>query len=998
MMPRFRAFAALAALAVLSLVGLAGCDNPACVFSTEGCNSTGSGENGVGTASASLPTDGNIVLGPLPALEQALPSGEGIWPGTPVVLRFSESMNPGSLSGAFILQDRFSGQPFPLVDPPAMLGDGRMVVLQPIAPLVDGRSYNLIVAPSALVTDITGQEWGGSPGDLVASFSTDERVETVPQVLMTVPAAGAINVSDLTEVSVVFDRAMNPASFTPASMFVRVGGSAPDPNPSAAPATSGGTPIPSAWTWASTDEFGSRVTLGAGSSVTLSLSPAGSELQDLTGGALIATDVTFDLADLPAPVQGIKPFGAQDAIGSVDLADLVTPVLQVELAQVSQVGDELFVYIFGANPEGGDTVAFERRIPLTPGTALVDLLSSDLQMLDTAGMGLADDGTIRIAVRMASGVVQSSLRVLDGSPFVDGVQDYIFDLTAPEILTMGFSPEPTNILITDQRDLTVFGVSSEVLAGARVSTVFGDNVTILDPPAPTQSGLGNVFVAASAPLGIVDPGLGPVAFSVQAFDNALNTPTDAYAGVWTQVGVAATGDLLPGAEIQVWVFDAATLLPIQDARVITHQDNGGITFLDADVTGLFGVLTMDAAAAGDTLVTVDAEDYDLFTFHGAPRGIMQVLLQRTTPLPAQWQGQVQASFPEAPIQGVDVLVSDTRLNLGGALARRTDACSLDTSANLYRCSFGPEIGRIGRVGFGTFVAADLSLVQAAFHPLSFMRAFGWETGQSTLTTGGFGVPSIIRVDSLVTTGVVEDLPIEVPAQVMSIAAAPSMGALVEEPRVYVDGLSPGMDRPVLVGLGIAYSSGADTWDIRSAIPGVVDGVEDDVTDELGILVEFGTLLPDHFLRIEAEDVDGNLSVVRRHLSALGGVLSLNEIPNLQSPASGANTGGASYGLVLLDALSDSRGMDGLYKAHLTDSAGRGWSLWHRDVPDGAGVINIQVPEIASVGGTPLAVGTITCRTSLFAAPGLDTTQFMWSDLHRDAEVYALSEEFSFEQN
>jgi hypothetical protein len=117
-----------------------------------------------------------------------------------------------------------------------------------------------------------------------------------------------------------------------------------------------------------------------------------------------------------------------------------------------------------------------------------------------------------------------------------------------------------------------------------------------------------------------------------------------------------------------------------------------------------------------------------------------------------------------------------------------------------------------------------------------------------------------------------------------------------------------------------------------------------------------------------------------------------------SPASGANTGGASYDLDIADTLVDSQAMDGMYRAHLTDSAGRGWSLWHRDEPDGGGMIRIHVPAIAAAGGTPLANGTITCRTTLLAAPGLDTTQFLWSDLHREAEIYTRSELFSFQQN
>ncbi|MCA9001831.1 MAG: Ig-like domain-containing protein, partial [Planctomycetes bacterium] len=712
MLHRLRAIVSLTSVALLAMVGFSGCDNPACVFSTEGCNASGSGGTGVGTASASLPVDGNIVFGSLPTLELALPSGGGIWPGSPVVLRFSESMNPESLAGAFLVQDRFSGQPYPVVSPPAILGDGRVVVLQPITALDDGRNYDVVVAPGAVVTDVTGQEWGGDPGDVVASFSTDERVHPLPQVLLTYPEDGDTEVSDLTEIGVVFDRAMNPVTFGADSMFVKVGGADPSPNPTATAATAGPAPLPSAWTWASSDVFGSRVSLGAGNTVTLTLSPAGHSLLDTEDGALATTTATFTLAGLPAPVAGTKPFGAADAIGSSDLLDLITPVLEVELSQPTVNGDEMYVYLFGEDPVDGEVVAYERRIPLAPGLSLVGLLSSDLELLDGVGAGLVQDGSLRVAVRMGNGLAQSALRILDGSPFESGVQDYLLDLTAPEVVTMGFSPMPTGILITDQRDLTVFGVASEVLAGARVSTAFGDNVTSLDPPAPAQMGLGDVFVAASAPLGIVDPSAGPIGFSLEVFDNALNASIAAFSGTWTQVGVASTGNLLPGAQIQVWAYDAETLLPIEGARVITHRDDGGITFLEAGDTNLLGTVSLQAGATGETLVTVDADGYDLFTFHGAPRAMMQVLLDPITPTAATWQGQVQASFPEAPIQGVDVLVSDTRLNLDGILARRAAACTLDTAANLYRCAFGTEVGRIGRVGFGTFIAGDLGLVQA----------------------------------------------------------------------------------------------------------------------------------------------------------------------------------------------------------------------------------------------------------------------------------------------
>ncbi|MCB9908346.1 MAG: hypothetical protein H6830_11560 [Planctomycetes bacterium] len=982
----------------LFLLGLAGCDNPACVFSTQGCNTNGSGETEVGTALAFRPSDGQQILGTAPTLEQILPSGDGVQLTSPVVLRFSESMNPVSLAGAFLLGDRFSGELFPLQEPPVLVGDGRIVVLQPRNPLPDGREFELRMLPGALVTDITGQEWVPTSPNQLVSFGTDANQNPNPRVLLTEPAAGDMGVSDLTEISVVFDRKMDPGTFDSTSMAIAIGGTAPTPNPQPTSGFSGATAVESVWTWSSEDAFGARVSLGPGASGRLVLSPSGNRLADPSGNNLDTLNVDFTLAAVGAPVAGFKPFGAQDAIGLGDLNNPAIPVLQVELEDLSEPGDELYLYVFGESPENNLEIAFLRRIPIAMGIGLVDLFPADVQLLDGAGAALLKDGTIRVACEVVRGAQHTGLRRLDGNPLVEGVQDYGLDTLAPGIYSMGFNPEPSGFLRSDQRDLVAFGLASEALTGARVSTSLGNNVGTLDPPAPTQVGALNLFVAAPVPLGLIDPGSGLINFDVQAFDQALNTPSMPFPGQYQQVGVASTGTPLAGGTLQVWVHHSESLEPIAGARVLTHQDDGSVTFLGSALTDSSGTATVPSAAAGITLVTVDMPGFDLFTFCGAPRDRMQVLLNPIVPPASQWTGQVQALFPVAPLVNVDVFVSDTRLSSAGSLWRSAGPCTLDTAASLYRCNFGPELGRTNRIGFGTFVAADRTLPQQAFSPLSFLRAFGWETGQSQLTAEGLPTPSVLFVDTLLTTGVIEDLPIEIPAQVLSIAAAPGLGTLLEAPRVMVDSRSPGMGRPVLVGMGIAYDAGANQFDIRSAIPGVVDGVQDSSGDALGVLVEFGTIETDHFLRVEVEDQDGNMSVVRRHLSELDGSLVATDVPVLLDPTPGSSVAGAAYTIHCSDPLRDGLGMGGVYQVRLTAVNGRSWSLWRQDPADAATDLQVQVPDIASHGGTPLPAGTTLCRISYWAAPGLDDSEFLWSDLARDAERYGRSELFTYTRN
>ena len=86
------------ACALLFLSGLSGCgDDVTCIFTT-GCQ--GGGTGGLGENEASLPVDGQWIVDGKPALTDLFPSGTQNPAGTPVVLVFSESIQPESLEGA----------------------------------------------------------------------------------------------------------------------------------------------------------------------------------------------------------------------------------------------------------------------------------------------------------------------------------------------------------------------------------------------------------------------------------------------------------------------------------------------------------------------------------------------------------------------------------------------------------------------------------------------------------------------------------------------------------------------------------------------------------------------------------------------------------------------------------------------------------------------------------------------------------------------------------
>jgi len=147
------------ALALGLLAALPACDNPACLYAPNGCqDGGGSGSGGgVGSQPASLPEDGVWILPSAPTLDQVQPVGSNVNPGAPVVLFFSESMNPATFSGALQILETSTGSQVPTIQPPPVVGDGRVVILAPALPLTEGGSYVVQLREGALLTDITGQ-------------------------------------------------------------------------------------------------------------------------------------------------------------------------------------------------------------------------------------------------------------------------------------------------------------------------------------------------------------------------------------------------------------------------------------------------------------------------------------------------------------------------------------------------------------------------------------------------------------------------------------------------------------------------------------------------------------------------------------------------------------------------------------------------------------------------------------------------------------------------
>ena len=263
---------------------LTGCDNPACVFGPTGCQGSDGSGGGGGAGEAGLianpPQDGERLTPSAPEVTAFFP-GNGAPQETPVVLIFSESMDPAGVADAFELVQEspdpsipdFPGIPLPGI----LVGEGRVAILTPIA-LIPSSSYQVRLRDGAKLTDRTGLLFDAGFSGVVGNFSVSANPNPVPQLLTMWPQRNAVDQSTIPEIVAVFDRAMDVGSVIAGGAFsVTVDGSPPANNPSASVLSVTelfGTvvTIPQVFTWRSFEPSGEPALLGLNAEVRLDLS------------------------------------------------------------------------------------------------------------------------------------------------------------------------------------------------------------------------------------------------------------------------------------------------------------------------------------------------------------------------------------------------------------------------------------------------------------------------------------------------------------------------------------------------------------------------------------------------------------------------------------------------------------------------------------------------------------------------------------------------------
>lgn len=989
-------------------LALSGCDNPLCVYAPDGCQQ-GGGSGGLGSQPAEVPSTGAWILPSDPVVNRAVPTGTGAHPATPIAVYFSESIAPGSTRNGFELIETAFGVPVPLIQPPPVVGDGRVVILSPLQPLQLGRSYVVRIAEDHEISDLTGQRLSVPTFD-VGDFAVAATAPEIPRVIGTWPEDLTVNQSDISEVVVLFDRPMDGTGnkFNTDSFAVTLDGTPPAVNPDPEPLAIGegsfSAEIESIWTWASADTTG-RVTLGEDVLVAVDLSQSGNELLDQAGTALPPTFFEFSTTPFSVPVDVRKATlsDPEDAIGRPNLVDVV-PVVEAELASVAEVDDVLELFLFGSDSNGsGELRALGRSITVTSGTQLIEVLPSEIDLLvgGAASAGRFADGDLHVAARMRRGTVRGPVRMLDLDIEAEDVQALLFDVTAPVLQGLGTSGSSTQTFASDQRDLVVVGRANEPVRNVLVSTDQGDSNGV-NPEAifADDSGL---FIAAPADLAageLLDPSDPAVGYNVQVLDRALNAST-AVTGTFRQVGGVGPGATPLGGKIDVYVVDEGTLAPLQGALVMSHEDDGGVyTPIEGVTTNGAGLARVSAASPGAvTIVSVDRAGYDLFTFHGPRADVLHVPLRKQGQALATSDGEVRSPFPTVNFATNTRRIGDSRRPDDLSRLFVVDSCSALAQELLYACPFGPAEVLPRRLGAQSFIAYDSTQSEVGFSGLLFLRAFSLRAPIAPLDSGGSEFEVELFVPELLLLADGEDQPIDVDPQLLSDLAATGLGELEGDPLITIEASSPGLRGALTVGAGLAFAGNPGEWGVRAAFAGQADGTSDGPEDELGELVERGAIDGDLFVRSELVDVEGNRTAARPRLSQLAGLLAPPDIPVLLSPARGGSTVGDFYDVVVQEVLPDALGLEGLVRVVLQPSSGgRRWTIWREDPSGDPGTVTLRVPDVGALGGTPLPDGGMDCRVSTFAWEGLDTSAFAWTDVERLHEVASHTATVFFVQN
>jgi hypothetical protein len=350
------------------------------------------------------------------------------------------------------------------------------------------------------------------------------------------------------------------------------------------------------------------------------------------------------------------------------------------------------------------------------------------------------------------------------------------------------------------------------------------------------------------------------------------------------------------------------------------------------------------------------------------------------------------------LSSLDSFAADTRVVDGASATAVVQACA--AAGTQLACPFGPTPIRTGVPGAISVFATDPPATAFTFAPNSFLRGFALQAPLAAPTAQA--AVTAVELDSFLdaATVAIEDRALAGPSAALDLSALNALvvSNLNGDPQVSIQGSIPGLPGPFVAGLGLALDPLGTpplAWQVRSAFPGAVDPTDNKYAgDELGSLVQRGTLAPALFLCVDVRDDFGARTLSRTPLASVGATILPPEPPVVLAPTLGSTVVGPTYNVQFTDTLSGAAA-NGLYRVTLVGTGGRRWTLWR---PDGSGgTRTVRVPDLAPA-GQPLLPGSVAVSVTAYSYPELDLAEFLFSDLDKRAHVRADGPPLLFTQN
>jgi hypothetical protein len=435
----------------------------------------------------------------------------------------------------------------------------------------------------------------------------------------------------------------------------------------------------------------------------------------------------------------------------------------------------------------------------------------------------------------------------------------------------------------------------------------------------------------------------------------------------------------------VRVFDAHSLAPIVGASVYTHEDLSGLLVgIASTTTGVGGLASIRPAGLSETVLTVVAAGYELFTFDGVSSDRLDVLLEPDVEAPAHTSGKIRSNNPELLLY--TGRVGDSRAREPDGIFQPVSACTFQPQATSYECPYQAFDIAARQLGAQTALAFFPLPNPLLFTPEAFLKAADLVYPMPGINPGQTQTVDHTYSQLLDDAGVGElELPLEFPPQLLDTANYPVIDG---EITVSVESRAPGIAGTIPVGIGQAFSTGIpDTFAVRAAYPGAAGGF----AEPEGRWVASGSIAADLFLRVRASDVPGNIGIARPRLSDESAAIDLPLPPALGANPIVLDGGGGAYVLSFTDLHDDTRPETGLYRVVLIDANDKHWVIWKRDLPDAQGPeFRVRLPFVGPGGSFPMTADDLFVLVSLYAYPELDPSDFMFSDLERSYTRFALS--------